>query len=133
MASAGPVASAAPTTVLLDTKLPPKVISVGGSYSVAVAEPRGVERADAVSALDRGSKLVDGCLGDLFKVGGKRGKVAFALTLDERGKPRVVKNQLDELQDRKLLKCLEGAIRKIEWPMPPGKDAAFTVEWRIES
>lgn len=132
----GPAASAsAPqkVDVLLDSKLPPKVVSVGGSYSISVEDPQGLARGDIVASVEKVSKLVDGCLGDLFKAGGKKGKIAFSLVIDQKSKLKSSKMKTDDFQDKKLLRCIEGAIKKIEWSKPTEKEATFSVEWRIES
>ena len=126
-------ASAAKVDVLLDSKLPPKVVSAGGSYSIGVVDPKGLERGAVVATVERGSKAVDGCFAEIFKAGGKKGKIAFAVVVDGKGKVKSAKAQADELQEKKLPKCLEGALKKMDWPRPSEKEATFTVEWSVQS
>lgn len=122
------------TDVLLDTKLPPKVVSAGGSYSLAVNDSRGLTRTEVVTAVERSTKTVDGCFGDIFKAGGKKGKISFSVIVDGTGKFKSLKAQDDELKDKKLPKCLEGALKKVEWSKPSEKGGAtFVIEWVIQS
>jgi hypothetical protein len=132
-----PVASVSPEkpkeTVLLDTKLPPKVVSVGGSYSIFLEDVKGATRGEVMASVEKGSKAVDGCFAEIFKAGGKKGKIAFAVVVDGKRKLKSAKLQGDELQDKKLPKCLEGALKKIEWPAPTEEEATFVLVWDVQS
>lgn len=132
-AASGAAAPAPKETVLLDTKLPPKVVSAGGSYRIAVDEAKGLGRAEVVASVEKGSKAVDGCFAGIFKAGGKAGRIAFAVVVDSKRKVKSAKVQADELRDAKLPKCLEGALKKIEWPAFTDKEATFTLAWDIQS
>jgi len=132
--SAAPATSAHKTDVLLDTKLPPKPVTAGGSYSIAVNDSKGYTRAEVVSAVEKSSKTVDACFGDIFKAGGKAGKISFSVVIDSAGKFKSTKPQGDELKDKKLPKCLENALKKVEWAKPSEKDgASFIIEWQVQS
>ncbi|MCS6900553.1 MAG: hypothetical protein NZX77_12410 [Polyangiaceae bacterium] len=120
-------------TVLLDTKLPPKVVSVGGSYRIVLEDVKGATRGELVRAVEGGSKGVDGCFSEIFKKGGKKGRIVFAVVVDGKQKVKSVKVQADELQDKKLPKCLEGALKTIDWPAPTEKEATFLLAWDVES
>jgi hypothetical protein len=120
-------------TVLLDTKLPPKVVSAGGSYRIGLEDVKGSTRGEVMASVEKGSKAVDGCFAEIFKAGGKKGKIAFAVVVDSKRKLKSAKLQGDELQDKKLPKCLEGALKKIEWPAPTEKEATFVLAWDVQS
>lgn len=125
-----PAASAKKTDVLLETVLPPKTTAAGGSYSMAINDPQGLAKTELLAAVEKSSKQVDGCYAPVFKASGKKGKTSFAIALDAKAKPRTIKLQGDELNDKTLVKCLEGALKKVEWPRPGDKaGASFVVEW----
>jgi hypothetical protein len=136
-APVGSAASGAPEkpkeTVLLDTKLPPKVVSAGGSYRIGLEDVKGSTRGEVMASVEKGSKAVDGCFAEIFKAGGKKGKIAFAVVVDGKKKLKSAKLQGDDLQDKKLPKCLEGALKKIEWPASTEKEMTFVLAWDVQS
>lgn len=92
-----------------------------------------MDRRAIMVSVEGASHAVDGCLANLFKTGGKKGNLAFFLGIDLKGKLKSSKMKVDDFQDKKMVQCFEGAIKKIEWPKPSSGDATFTLEWRIES
>ena len=133
-ASVAPASTARTTDVLLDTKLPPKVVTTGGSYNLMVNDTVGVTRSDAMKALEASGRSIDACFGEIFKAGGKRGKVTIAVQIDGQGHVKSTKVQLDELGDKKVPRCLEGAMKKVNWTRPPTKDgSSLSVDWLVQS
>ena len=129
--SAGP-APDAPTKMdtKLDSLLPPKVVSAGGTYNMAVADAKGIGRSDVLSAVERSSNKVNGCYFNLFKKPGKHGKTAFSVVIDGTGKTKAVKAGADEVGDPDLVKCLNGVLKSVDWPKPADKSgSSTTIEW----
>ena len=126
--------SAARLNVLLDTKLPPKVVSIGGSYNLMVSDTQGLSRSEAMGVIDGSGKTMDACFDEIFRAGGKRGKVTMAVVLDGDGKVKSTRVELDELGDKDLPRCLEGVIKKMNWVKSPTRSAAsLSIEWSVQS
>jgi hypothetical protein len=133
--SAGPAPDApTKTDTKLDTLLPPKVVSAGGTYNMAVTDAKGISRNDVLAAVERSSSKVNACYFNLFKKPGKHGKTAFTVVIDGAGKTKSVKAGADEVGDPELVKCLNDVLKKIDWPKPAEKSgSSTTVEWIASS
>jgi outer membrane biosynthesis protein TonB len=129
--SAGPAPDApTKTDIKLDSLLPPKTVSAGGTYNTAVADAKGIGRNDVLAAIEQSSSKVNGCYFNLFKKPGKHGKTAFSVVIDPSGKTRSVKAGTDEIGDADLVKCLNGVLKGVTWPKPADKSgSSTTVEW----
>ncbi|MCU0681473.1 MAG: AgmX/PglI C-terminal domain-containing protein [Polyangiaceae bacterium] len=96
--------------------------SGGGSYGLAATEAAGLSRDDAAKTLNDAGPSTDKCYEKLFKKKKETsGKTTLEIKVDPKGKTKGVKVLSDDVKDKALAKCLQGAFKKSAWPKPTEK------------
>jgi hypothetical protein len=135
---APPPADAPP--VPADSAPPPSAPSAlmrssgGGSYGIAATEATGLSREDAVKSLEGVGPAADKCYEKLFKKKkDAAGKTVVEVKVDPKGKTKgAAKVVSDDVKDKALAKCLQGAFKKAAWPKPTEKGGGkVTVEFAL--
>ncbi|HEU4412755.1 MAG TPA: AgmX/PglI C-terminal domain-containing protein [Polyangiaceae bacterium] len=105
--------------------------SGGGNYGIAATEATGLSREDAGKAVGDVGGATDKCYEKHFKKKkAAGGKTTLEVKVDAKGKTKGVKVVSDEVKDKALTKCLQGAFKKAAWPKPTEKAGGkVTVEF----
>ena len=110
-----------------------KTTSAGGSYALKVLSVAGMPVDDVGKALSASSGKVDACYAKLFKGAlGQNGKTSVDVVVNDKGKTGSVKLRADETKNPELVKCLQDAVKAVEWPKPTEKAGGkTTIEWTL--
>jgi len=110
-----------------------KTTSAGGSYALKVLSVAGMPVDDVGKALSASSGKVDACYAKLFKSAlGQNGKTSVDVVVNDKGKTGSVKLRADETKNPELVKCLQDAVKAVEWPKPTEKAGGkTTIEWTL--